>query len=129
MHTNAKFHTKLETSVEAIKASICDQLTFSLARDPQTATKRDWLGAASKAVQEFILERMIATMAVHNQQNVRRVYYLSLEFLMGRLFSNSLYNAGIFPEVEQALKELGLDVEEIRNQEYDMGLGNGGLGR
>lgn len=129
MHTNATFHSKLETSVEGIKTSICDHLTFSLARDPQTATKRDWLEASSRAAQDFILERMIATMAVHNQQNVRRVYYLSLEFLMGRLFSNSLYNAGIFPQVEQALKELGLDLEEIRSEEYDMGLGNGGLGR
>src|SRR5258708_7340519 len=61
--------------------------------------------------------------------NVKRVYYMSLEFLMGRLFSNSLYSAGVFEQMEHALQEMGLDTEVLRNEEYDMGLGNGGLGR
>jgi starch phosphorylase len=80
-------------------------------------------------VQSLIVERMIATQAVHHNKNVKRVYYLSLEFLMGRLFSNSMYSAGVFEEVEHALNELGLDIEALRGEEYDMGLGNGGLGR
>lgn len=129
MTTNPKFHSSFEKSVESIKASILHHVKFSLAHDVQSATKRDWWLAASKAVQDRILERMIATQSVHNQQDVRRVYYLSLEFLMGRLFSNSLYNAGIFKEAQLALKELGIDIEELRGEEYDMGLGNGGLGR
>jgi starch phosphorylase len=112
-----------------MKDSILHQLKFSLAHDAASATRRDWWLATAKAVQERIIERMIATQAVHNQQDVRRVYYLSLEFLMGRLFSNGLYNAGIHDETEQALKELGLDMNELRGEEYDMGLGNGGLGR
>ncbi len=116
-------------TAETIKASILNQLKFSLARDPGTATSRDWWISTSKAVQNLIIERMIETMAVHNQLNTRRVYYLSLEFLMGRLFQNSLYNAGVYCETEQALKELGLDFDKVRNEEYDMGLGNGGLGR
>jgi starch phosphorylase len=72
---------------------------------------------------------MIATQAVHNYLDVRRVYYLSLEFLMGRLFTNSLLSAGVIDETITALSELGLDYEDLRDEEYDMGLGNGGLGR
>jgi len=129
MTTNPHFHSFFESTSESMKQSILHQLKFSLAHDVPSATKRDWWLATSKAVQERIIERMIATQAVHNQQDVRRVYYLSLEFLMGRLFSNSVYNAGIFKETESALKELGLDMDELRGEEYDMGLGNGGLGR
>ncbi len=119
----------IDTSVAGIKKLIQEHLTFSLARDSKTATKRDWWIATSKAVQSIIVERMIATMGAHHDNNVRRVYYLSLEFLMGRLFSNSLWSAGVHDQFEKALEELGLDPETLRNEEYDMGLGNGGLGR
>jgi starch phosphorylase len=129
MTTNPKFASYFEPTSDSIKESILHQLKFHLAHDVQSATHRDWWLATSKAVQERIVERMMATQAVHNQQSVRRVYYLSLEFLMGRLFSNSLYNAGIHEQTAQALKELGLDMNELRGEEYDMGLGNGGLGR
>ncbi len=122
-------HSTLDKSVAGLKTLIQNQLTFGLARDCETATNRDWWIATSKAVQSVIVERMIDTMAAHNKANTRRVYYMSLEFLMGRLFSNSLYSAGIFAEIDQALAELGLDAETLRNEEYDMGLGNGGLGR
>lgn len=108
---------------------ILNQLKFTLARDPETATRRDWWIATSKAVESIIIERMIATQSVHHHSNVKRVYYLSLEFLMGRLFINSIYSAGILKEVREALDKLGLDMDELRQEEYDMGLGNGGLGR
>ncbi len=123
------FHSALDLSVPGLKALVQSSLKFSLARDASTASKRDWWLATSKAVQSIIVERMIATQAVHHNQNVKRVYYLSLEFLMGRLFSNSLYNAGVFDDMVHALEELGLDCDELRGEEYDMGLGNGGLGR
>ena len=116
-------------SADSIKQAILDHLKFSLARDRNTATDREWWLATSKAVQDLILERMIATMAAHNEANTRRVYYLSLEFLMGRLFTNNVCNTNSYPEVTQALEELGLDWESLREEEYDMGLGNGGLGR
>ncbi|MEI6492414.1 MAG: glycogen/starch/alpha-glucan phosphorylase [Verrucomicrobiota bacterium] len=108
---------------------ILNQLKFTLARDSESATARDWWIATSKAVQSLIIERMIATQTVHHHSNVKRVYYLSLEFLMGRLFVNSMYSAGIFKEVQDALDKLGLDMDTLRREEYDMGLGNGGLGR
>ncbi len=129
MTTNPPFQSFFETSAQSMKESILHHLKFSLAHDTKTATKRDWWLATAKAVQERIIERMIATQSVHNEQDVRRVYYFSLEFLMGRLFSNSLYSASIHKETVEALKELGLEYEELRGEEYDMGLGNGGLGR
>ncbi len=125
----SEFHSALDTSVSGLKALIQNSLKFSLARDASTATKRDWWLATSKAVQSIIVERMIATAAAHHNKNVKRVYYLSLEFLMGRLFSNNLYSAGVIDDMVHALEELGLDYDELRNEEYDMGLGNGGLGR
>ena len=125
----SEFHSALDRSVPGLKAMIQGSLKFTLARDASTATKRDWWLATSKAVQSMIVERMIATAAVHHNKNVKRVYYLSLEFLMGRLFSNSLYSAGVNDDMTHALEELGLDYEELRHEEYDMGLGNGGLGR
>lgn len=112
-----------------IQQYILNQLKFTLARDCNTATKRDWWIATSKAVQSIIIERMIETQAAHNDSNARRVYYLSLEFLMGRLFVNSMYSAGVVKEVEEALEQLGCDIEGLRSEEYDMALGNGGLGR
>jgi starch phosphorylase len=129
MHAPSPFQPTTQPSKEALKTAILNELKYSLARDRKTATKRDWYIATAKAVQQWIMDRLIATMAVHNEKNVRRVYYLSLEFLMGRLLSNNLINAGVYKEAEEALMELGLDIEEIRNEEYDMGLGNGGLGR
>jgi starch phosphorylase len=129
MTTNPKFQSHFETSAASLKESITNHLRFGLARDVETATRRDWWLATSRAAQVRIIERMLATQEAHHRSDARRVYYLSLEFLMGRLFSNSLYSAGIFNEVEEALKELGLDLEQLRGEEYDMGLGNGGLGR
>jgi starch phosphorylase len=129
MHAPAQFQSSIDKSVPALKALIQSQLKFALARDASTATKRDWWFATSKAIQNIVIERMIATQAAHHQKNVKRVYYLSLEFLMGRLFSNSILSAGVMEEIEHALQELGLEVDVLRDQEYDMGLGNGGLGR
>ena len=118
----------LET-VEGLKHSILNHLTFTLARDTSTATRRDWWIATSHAIHDRILQRFIRTMAVHNNENVRRVYYLSLEYLMGRMFRNNIWNAGLYDVTREALNQLGLDIEELEDQEEDMALGNGGLGR
>src|SRR5690606_21335904 len=81
------------------------------------------------AVRDRILDRLIETQSVHNDENVRRLYYLSLEYLMGRLLESNLHNAGVFEPTVQALKELGVEWNVVREAEEDMGLGNGGLGR
>ena len=122
-----KFNTGM--TVEGFKTSILNHLKYTLARHPRTATKRDWWTATSMAVRDRILERFIRTMAAHNNEKARRVYYLSMEYLMGRLLVNNLYNSGLHDITRQALEDLGLDIEEIREEEVDMGLGNGGLGR
>jgi len=113
----------------SFEQEIIDQLKFGLARDSVSASRREWWIATSKAIQKVIIERMMKTLAVHSEGNVRRVYYLSMEFLMGRLFVNNMINAGVLKEVSEALESLGHPLEETRDEEYDMALGNGGLGR
>jgi starch phosphorylase len=112
-----------------LRSLILRHLTSTLARHPASATPRDWWVATALSVRDTIHERMIATQAVHNAQNVRRVYYFSLEYLMGRLFGNNLLATGLFDTAKAALTDLGQDFEKIRESEVDMGLGNGGLGR
>lgn len=104
-------------------------LISTLARHPASATPRDWWVATALAVRDTIHERMIATQRRHNEENVRRLYYFSLEYLMGRLFGNNLLATGLLDAARVALEALGQDFEQIREAEADMGLGNGGLGR
>ena len=118
-----------DSSEEVLRSLIQRHLVSTLARDPATATPRDWWVATALAVRDTIHVRMIATQAVHNAQNVRRLYYFSLEYLMGRLFGNNLLATGLFDQAKAALTSLGQDFEVIRESEMDMGLGNGGLGR
>ena len=104
-------------------------LISTLARHPASATPRDWWVATALAVRDTIHERMIATQRRHNEKNVRRLYYFSLEYLMGRLFGNNLLATGLLDAARVALEALGQDFEQIREAEAAMGLGNGGLGR
>ncbi len=108
---------------------IIDELKYSMARDSVSASRREWWIATSMAIQRIIIARMMKTLAVHNEGNVRRVYYFSMEFLMGRLFVNNMIAAGVLEQVSEALNNLGHPLEEARDEEYDMALGNGGLGR
>ena len=114
---------------EKLRSLIKRHLISTLARHEGSATPRDWWVATALAVRDTIHERMIATQGVHNAQNVRRIYYFSLEYLMGRLFGNNLLATGLLDTARSALESLGQDFEKIREAEGDMGLGNGGLGR
>ncbi|MFI5335989.1 MAG: glycogen/starch/alpha-glucan phosphorylase [Opitutales bacterium] len=120
---------QLNEEAAKMKAAIQHHLKCSLARDEGNATARDWWIATAIAMRDRILERMLGTMHVHRQHNVRRINYLSLEYLMGRLFTNNLVSLGLHEAAVDAIDELGLDFQQIRNAEEDMGLGNGGLGR
>ncbi|MFW5739209.1 MAG: glycogen/starch/alpha-glucan phosphorylase [Myxococcota bacterium] len=122
-----RFHITDDTA--GMRRSIENHLRFTLARDAKTATRQDWYLATAYAVRDRLMERYIATMESHVEANARRVYYLSLEYLMGRMLHNNLYNMGLFQETKQALADLGLEMPEIDREEPDMGLGNGGLGR
>ncbi len=122
-------HVSGDKPADVMRSLIQRHLVSTLARHTGSATPRDWWVATALAVRDTIHERMIATQSVHNAQNVRRVYYFSLEYLMGRLFGNNLLATGLFDTARDALKSLGQDFELIRESEVDMGLGNGGLGR
>ncbi len=115
--------------VVAFRTLILRHLTSTLARYPGAATPNDWWTATALAVRDSIHERMIATQSAHNAKNVRRLYYFSLEYLIGRLFGTDLLATGLMETATAALADLGQDMEEIREAEVDMGLGNGGLGR
>lgn len=112
-----------------MKSSILSHLRYTLARHPESATPDEWWTATSYAVRDRILDRFMETQKVHHKKKVRRAYYLSLEYLMGRLLVNNLYNTGMYEQARDALKELGQDIDVIADEELDMGLGNGGLGR
>lgn len=116
-------------SKEELKTAILNHLRFSLARDKGTADSREWWQATCAAVRDRIVERYMATQAEHNHKGVRRAYYLSLEYLMGRLLRDSLFNSGLFEVTREALAELDVDLDALCEEEPDMGLGNGGLGR
>lgn len=118
-----------KTAPIAFEKEIIDELKYTLARDAVTASSHDWWIATSIAVQRIIIARMMKTLAVHNESNVRRIYYLSMEFLMGRLFASNMLAAGVLEEITKALENLGHPLAETRDEEYDMALGNGGLGR
>jgi starch phosphorylase len=118
-----------ESRSDVLRTQILRHLTFTLARDPRTATTRDWWISTAMAVRDHILEGFIGTMGVHNEKNVRRVYYLSLEYLMGRLLESNLHNTGLYADAVAAVRSLGLDFQVLRDAEEDMALGNGGLGR
>ena len=114
---------------EGMRDAILWHLNRSLAREPNSATKRTWWVATALAVRDHIMNRFIATMAKQHDNDVRRVNYLSLEYLVGRLTADTLVNANLLEVTQQALSDLGQDYNEILSAEVDMGLGNGGLGR
>jgi len=124
-----KLKPTADMSVEEIKELILYHLRYTQAQGREIASVRDWRKAVSKAAQDLLINRLIATQSAHRKAEAKRVYYLSLEFLMGRLLSNNLWNAGVHDKMITALEELGQDFETLREDEADMGLGNGGLGR
>lgn len=119
----------LETDVAALKKAILHHLHYTMAKDQYTATRRDHYTALAYAVRDLMIKRWIETQRSYYDQNAKRVYYLSLEFLLGQTLKNSLINLGIFEASEEAVHELGYDIEELSYIEWDAGLGNGGLGR
>ncbi|WP_421595439.1 glycogen phosphorylase [Rahnella sp. PD4] len=116
-------------SVEALKHSIAYKLMFIIGKDPSIATQHDWLNATLFAVRDRMVERWLRSNRAQTSQDVRQVYYLSMEFLIGRTLSNALLAMGIYDDLKNALDEMGFDLEELIGEENDPGLGNGGLGR
>lgn len=118
----------IHTNVLELRELIYSHLKCGL-REVETATPRDWWTSTAQAVSAIITDRLIVTQKEHSRKNVKRVYYFSLEFLMGRLLCNSLHSTGILPQIQKVMDEIGLDLDELCEEECDMALGNGGLGR
>ena len=114
-----------------LRAVLLDRLTRSLGKNPDTATQRDIYDALSMAVREELASRWLATQRRVTQAGVKRVCYLSVEFLLGRSLVNGLasLDGELVQEAREALAELGYDLERVAQEEIDPGLGNGGLGR
>ena len=117
---------------ESIRRSLYNRLIYTIGKDPITATDRDWFYAAAAVVRERMIERWMETMRSYYVEDRKRVYYLSMEFLMGRTLTNSMLNICAekeFHDALAALVEMGLKPEHLREVEPDAALGNGGLGR
>jgi starch phosphorylase len=117
------------TSADALLSDFEHYLRRTLAKDSYTATDRDRYHALTLAVRDRLVERWIATQQTHHKKNVKRIYYLSLEFLIGRLLGNNVINLKLEDDCREAMSAIGLDWESLRDYEVDAGLGNGGLGR
>jgi len=114
---------------DGIKRSLANCLEYVVGKDLYTATTRDWFNVAAYATRDRLVERWMETMRTYYRQDAKRVYYMSLEFLIGRTLTNSLLNMGIHDAFREALVEIGVDMEVLHDQEPDAALGNGGLGR
>ena len=121
--------TDAEMSAPGLRKNFERHLRRTLARDRYSATDRDRYYALALAVRDQLIERWIATQQAHHKQNVKRVYYLSLEFLIGRMMGNNVINLQMEDVCRTAMSQEGLDWEDLREYEIDAGLGNGGLGR
>jgi starch phosphorylase len=116
-------------TADALMARFQDHIRYTRGKHLAGATSFDKLASLSHAIRDLAVERMLATQQTYYDRDAKRVYYLSMEFLMGRLLSNNVISLGLRPVVEEALAKLGLDFERLCNYEPDAGLGNGGLGR
>ena len=124
------FHyDNLANDVANLKLSIANKLIYTVGKDPVTAQPQDWLQATALAVRDRLVERWMKTTRAQYKQDVKRVYYLSMEFLIGRTFTNALLALDIYQDVRQALTEMDVDFDKLVDLEHDAALGNGGLGR
>ncbi len=119
----------LGTRPEDFIHSFQNNLKYLLAKEPDTATPYDRYLSLAYAIRERLVENWMATQKTYRSQKVKRVYYFSLEFLIGRTLGNSILNLQAEGSVLKALADLGLTLEDLRELEIDAGLGNGGLGR
>jgi starch phosphorylase len=118
-----------ENEVAEFRAAVLAKLTYAVGKDPDHAFDHDWFEAIALAARDQMVDHWMDHTRQIYRSNQKRVYYLSLEFLIGRLLFDSLSNLGILEIAREALSDLGVDLERIRRLEPDAALGNGGLGR
>uniref|UniRef100_A0A8C9P960 Alpha-1,4 glucan phosphorylase n=1 Tax=Spermophilus dauricus TaxID=99837 RepID=A0A8C9P960_SPEDA len=115
--------------VAEVRKSFNRHLHFTLVKDRNVATPRDYFFALAHTVRDHLVGRWIRTQQHYYERDPKRIYYLSLEFYMGRTLQNTMVNLGLQNACDEAIYQLGLDLEELEEIEEDAGLGNGGLGR
>ncbi|MCC0033459.1 MAG: glycogen/starch/alpha-glucan phosphorylase [Brucellaceae bacterium] len=113
----------------ALAARIVERLTYGTGKDPKAAKPHDWLEATIHVVRDRIIDNWMQSTRAAYAEDAKRVYYLSLEFLIGRLLRDAISNLDLQAELRQALARLGVDFDMLRQLEPDAALGNGGLGR
>lgn len=118
-----------DRDVAAFKRAVANKLIYAVGKDPVAASPDDWLNATALAVRDQLVERWMATTRASYAQDLKRVYYLSMEFLIGRTFTNALLALELQDIVKQALADFGVDIAALAEREPDAALGNGGLGR
>ncbi|MDX2129190.1 MAG: glycogen/starch/alpha-glucan phosphorylase [Chloroherpetonaceae bacterium] len=118
-----------QNDVTTLKESFFRHLEFTLAKDKYSASARDKYLSLSHSICDRLIERWLYTQQTYYNHDAKRLYYLSMEFLIGRSLSNSIVNLGMEKEVRECLSELGYSLEDLEELESDAGLGNGGLGR
>uniref|UniRef100_A0A665XDE4 Alpha-1,4 glucan phosphorylase n=1 Tax=Echeneis naucrates TaxID=173247 RepID=A0A665XDE4_ECHNA len=116
-------------NVAELKKGFNRHLHFTLVKDRNIANPRDYYFALAHTVRDHLVGRWIRTQQFYYETDPKRVYYLSLEFYMGRTLQNTMINLGLQNACDEAIYQLGLDMEELEEMEEDAGLGNGGLGR
>jgi starch phosphorylase len=116
-------------SVNVIRTAFENHLLYTMAKDQYSATKLDLYKSLAATVKDLLVKRWIQTQQTYYKKDAKRVYYLSLEFLMGRALRSNLVNLKLLKEVQEALDQSGQNLEELQELEWDAGLGNGGLGR
>ncbi|MCB9960175.1 MAG: glycogen/starch/alpha-glucan phosphorylase [Rhodospirillaceae bacterium] len=117
------------TDLVAFRRTLLERLTYAVGKTPGTATNRDWFHAVALAVREYATDNWMQTTNGYYVRDQKRVYYLSLEFLIGRLLASALHNLGLYRTCQQALDEFQVDLSNVLEAEPDAALGNGGLGR
>jgi len=111
------------------KQALQNHLVYSIFKTDEVATPRDWYSTTAYTVRDHVIDRWVKTVEAYGEQDPKRVYYLSLEFLIGRMLSNAALNLGVDKEVRDGLNALGHKMENVVEMEPDAALGNGGLGR
>ena len=117
------------TDAETIRAEILEKLAYSIGKDPAVAKRHDWLNATVLALRDRIIDRWMESTKAAYQAKAKRVYYLSLEFLIGRLLRDAMSNLELKDAFTTALQDLEVDIDLVEALEPDAALGNGGLGR
>ena len=116
-------------SPETLRRAVLDHLMFTCSKDLHSATHLDVFFALAYTVRDRLMARWMATQKTYRQTDPKRAYYLSAEFLPGRFLANNLINLGLFDLAQEGLREYGIELSAVLEQEADPGLGNGGLGR